>query len=242
MEVREQRLVETLVYLAGTLVQDFDVVDLFVHLVEVIPELVDVEDAGLLLADGDGALQVVAVTEEHIRALELLQGQTTDGPCFDAYESGEMVMSSLDDPTASERWPDFVRLARAEGYMSVVSLPMRWRDSVLGALNMFRVDEEDLDHEGLVAARALADIASIAILQDRAAQDTDTLVDQLQTALNSRVAIEQAKGVIAQQLGVDMQVAFARLRKYARDRNLTLRQVSGDVVSGTLDPQVLPGE
>lgn len=239
MVSREQRLAETLVRLADTLVRDFDVVDLFHQLVESVPGLVAVEEAGLLLADGHGDLQVMAASSESVRIIELLQVHASRGPCFDAFETGEMVMSSFYDAAAVDRWPAFVESARAGGFGSILAVPMRVRGTVLGALNLFRVDREELAGEDVVAAKALADIATIAILQDRAAHDSTVLVDQLQHALNSRVIIEQAKGVLAEKMHVDMDESFALLREYARNHNLTLRKVAEDVASGTLDPDLL---
>lgn len=239
---REQRLVEALVHLADTLVSEFDVFDLFYHLVESLPELVDVTGAGLVLADDQRELHVMAVTSEKVRALELLQIQSGEGPCIDAFASGEIVTASLNGSTASKRWPTLAGAARQEGFASIVAVPMRLRDDLLGSLNLFRSDHGDLVPEEITAARALADIASIAILQDRAAHDSAILVDQLQLALNSRVVIEQAKGVAAERLGLDVEEAFARLRRYARTQNLTLRQVASDLVSGALDPGDLVGD
>ena len=239
---REQRLVEALVHLADTLVSEFDVFDLFYHLVESLPELVDVTGAGLVLADDQRELHVMAVTSEKVRALELLQIQTAEGPCLDAFATGEIVTASLNGSAAAKRWPTFAGAARQEGFASIVAVPMRLRDDVLGALNLFRSDHGDLVPEEITAARALADIASIAILQDRAAHDSAILVHQLQLALNSRVVIEQAKGVAAERLGLDVEEAFARLRRYARTQNLTLRQVASDMVSGALDPGELVGD
>lgn len=242
MGSREQRLAETLVNLADTLVRDFDVFDLFYLLVESVPDLIDVQEAGLLLVNGRGDLQVMAVTSERVKTIESVQIRTSNGPCFDAFESGDIVVSSLTTPMAMDRWPRFVEAALDAGFGSIVSIPMRLRDRVLGALNLFRVRQDHLAHEEIVAAKALADMASIAILQDRAAHDSDVLVGQLQEALDSRVVIEQAKGVIAQRMGVSMEEAFAWLRSYARNHNVLLRNAADDVITGTLDPARLAND
>ena len=239
MASREERLIETLINLADTLVGDFDVLDLFYVLVDSVPDLVDVDEAGLLLADEQGDLRVMAVTSESVRTIELLQIHTSSGPCFDAFASGEMVMASFNEPAAMDRWPVFAGAALEAGFGSIVAIPMKLRDHALGALNLFRVNENLLPDEELAAARALTDMAAIAILQNRAAHDSDVLVNQLQQALNSRVIIEQAKGVIAQKMDVDMEKAFAHLRNHSRNHNVILRRVAEDVVSGALDPTQL---
>jgi transcriptional regulator with GAF, ATPase, and Fis domain len=235
MASREQRLIETLILLADTLVGDFDVLDLFYVLVDSVPDLVDVDEAGLLLADEEGDLRVMAVTSESVKTIELLQIHTSSGPCFDAFASGEMVMASFSEPAAMDRWPVFAGAALEAGFGSIVAIPMRLRDHALGALNLFRASEDYLPDEEVAAARALTDMATIAILQNRAAHDSDVLVNQLQQALNSRVIIEQAKGVIAQKMDVDMEKAFAHLRNYSQNHNVILRRVAEDVVSGVLD-------
>lgn len=235
----EQRLVETLVHLADTLVKDFEVIDLLYHLVEQAPELVDSDEAGLLLIDENGELQVVAVTTESVRLIELLQLHQREGPCWDAFESGAYVASTLSDQRALERWPSFVDSARNAGFEAVTALPMRLRERVLGGLNLFSKEAKVLESRDLMAAQALADVATIAILQHRAAEDSSLLVGQLQTALNSRVKIEQAKGVIAEKLSVGVDEAFVFLRRYARSSNSSLRQTAEEIVAGDLDPWVL---
>lgn len=242
MVAQEQRLVEALVHLADTLVNDFDIFDLFYHLVESLPELVDVAGAGLLLGDPQGELHLMAVTGEKVRTLELLQIQRSEGPCFDAFATGEIVVAPFDGSAATNRWPTIAAAARQEGFGSIVAVPMRLRDNLLGSLNLFRIDHGDLKPDEIAAARGLADIASIAILQDRAAHDSAILVEQLQHALNSRVVIEQAKGVAAERLGVGVEQGFAQLRNYARNHNLTLMSVANEVISGALDPRDLRGD
>jgi transcriptional regulator with GAF, ATPase, and Fis domain len=240
MASSEQRLIETLVFLADTLVKDFEILDLFYHLVDSAPDLVNADGAGLLLANENQELEIMAVTSETVGLIELFQVQQKEGPCYDAFEFGEPIFGSIKDEKADEKWPSFARSARAVGFGSVAAVPLRLRDQVLGALNLFAVQEELIADRDLRAAQALADIATIAILQHKAAQDSTLLVDQLQTALDSRVVIEQAKGIVAQALGVDMDEAFSRLRRYTRDRNEVLRGTAQAIVSGELDPNLLP--
>lgn len=244
MTSREGRLAEVLIGLADTLVSDFDVTDLFLRLVESCAELADTDHVGLVLADQTGTLQVMATTSEEALVIELLQLEKQDGPCFDAYRSGSPVfVPDVSAPEAQERWPDFVRVSSQAGINSVTALPMRLRQHNLGALNMFRTRKGLLNDDELATARALAGIASISILEDRAAHDARLVINQLQQALDSRVVIEQARGIIAQQSNLGMEEAFAKLRRYARDRNLRLRNVAERVVSRQLDPsEIWSGE
>lgn len=236
----EQSLVETLVSLADTLVRDFELVDLFFHLVERAPLTIDADEAGLLLLDESGDLQLMAFSSERVRLVELFQLRRGEGPCWDAYASGKQVAFSLDDPETRQRWPDFVDETRDLGFETVTAVPMKLRDRVIGGLDLFSQEKRPLHDRDVMAARALADIATIAILQHRAAQDSELLVEQLQTALSSRVKIEQAKGVIAQKLGVGMDEAFARLRLSARNSNRSLVRSAEAIVGGELEPALLP--
>jgi GAF domain-containing protein len=237
---RDQRLAETLVSLADTLVADFDVVDLFCRLVDAATELLDVDAAGLLLADNQGELQVMAVTNEEAAFVEMVQVQREKGPCFDAYRTGEVIGASLTDHDSQQRWPTFSAAALEAGFVGVLALPMHRQDSVLGALNLFRVKPGALGESDLIAAKALTGLATIAILQSRIILDSEAVIAQLQGALDSRVVIEQAKGIISEKTQIGMDQAFARLRKHARDNNQRLENVAREIVSGSLDPERLP--
>lgn len=243
MKARETRLAEIFIGLADTLVTGFDVTDLFYHLVESCTEVIDVDHAGLVIADPLGTLHVVATTSEAAQVVELLQLKYEEGPCFDAYQKGEPVLvETIRGEQARLRWPTFSQEALEAGIRSVAALPMRLRTQTLGALNLFRHQEGSLSSLELSTAQTLADIASIAILQDRAAHDAQLVIDQLQSALDSRVVIEQARGVVAQRVSLRMDEAFSAMRRYARDHNARLRAVAEDIVSRRLDPTVLISE
>ena len=243
MKVREERLAQIFIGLADTLVSDFDVTDLFYQLVESCTEVVDADHAGLMLADRLGSLQVMATTSEASQVIELLQLKHQEGPCFDAFQSGTPVLvKAISGKDARTRWPTFSKAALEVGIQSAVAIPMRLRAQTLGALNLFWLQEGELSDLELSTARTLADIASIAILQDRAAHDAQLVIHQLQSALNSRVVIEQARGVIAQRSNLSMEEAFSALRSYARDHNARLRAVAEDVVARKLDPTMLTSE
>jgi transcriptional regulator with GAF, ATPase, and Fis domain len=222
----------TLVELADTLVKDFDVVDFLHTLTQRCVDLVDVDAAGLALADHSGILRVVAASSEQARLLELFEVQNEEGPCLDSYRTGKVIVEEQLD--ASDRWPRFGEQALADGFRSVQAVPMRLRDEVIGALNLFRLARGRLSDQESSICRALADVATIGLLQERAVREARVLAEQLQAALNSRVVIEQAKGVLAQQVHVEMGVAFELLRGFARAHNRLLADVARDLVEARL--------
>lgn len=237
---REQRLATTFVDLADSLVEDFDVVDLMMLLAERCVELLDAAAAGLLLADGTGNLCLMAATSDAIQTVELFQIQSDEGPCRDCFHSGAPV-STHDLAAESDRWPRFAPVAAAAGFRAAHALPLRLRGQVLGALNLFRTEPVGLSRADLVTAQAFADVATIVLLQSRAVHDSQMIADQLQEALQSRIAIEQAKGVLAQALGLEMDQAFARLRRFARSGGRRLAEVAQEVVDGTIAPELITG-
>jgi GAF domain-containing protein len=237
---REKTLAETFVLLADTLVDDYDIVDLLDQLVASCVNLLGVTAAGLLLDDQRGNLAVVASSDESTRLLEIFQLQNNEGPCLDCVRSGATV-SSDDLHADSERWPRFVPAAINAGFRSVVAVPLRLRDQTIGGLNMFQARHEPISVEDRRLAQARADGATNGIQQRRSTHRTTQLAEQLQHALSSRVAIEQAKGVLAERSNVGMDEAFAALRTHARTHNLKLTDVALAVVRGELDISGPPG-
>ena len=230
---REALLSQTFVELADTLVDEFDIIELLTVLVDRSVALLDAGAAGILLADHQGVLHVMAASTEQARLLELFQLQNQEGPCLDCFTSGQAVVN--EDLSTSNRWPRFEAEALAAGFRSVQALPLRLRDVTIGALNVFIDDRSVLSDADLVIAQALADAATIAILHDQAARESRVVTAQLQGALTSRVVIEQAKGMLAERAEVDMDEAFARLRRFARAHNRQLSTVSAELVEGHLD-------
>lgn len=226
---REKELVQTFVELADTLVVGYDVVDLLYRLVTRCARTLDAVDAGILLPDADGTLEVVASTSERSHLISLLQLDEGQGPCVDAYRSGHIV--TVDDITATHaRWPEFASAAGDLGYQSMHAIPLRLRTETIGSLNLFGDRPGPLVPEDAVAAQGLADIATIGILHERAIRESDIARQQLQHALNSRVVIEQAKGVLAHTDRVDMEEAFQQLLEQARVTGRPLSEVARDVV------------
>jgi GAF domain-containing protein len=230
---REAVLARTFVELADTLVDDFDVVDLLTRLAERCVEVLDVETAGIMLAAPDGQLRVLASTSEAMRDLELFELQAQEGPCVDCHRTGLPVVNQ-DLAAVGGRWPRFAAEAVAAGLRSAHALPMRLRGTVIGALNLFRAGPGEMGPADIEVAQAFADAATIAILQHRAAEEAQVINEQLTRALNSRVVIEQAKGMVAERLGFDMERSFKVLRAHARNHNLRLADVADAVIGGTL--------
>ena len=227
-----QRVVEVLVELADSLVTPFDVIEMLQVLVERCVELLDVDAAGLVVPDAAGHLQVVAASSERALVLDLLELQGAEGgPCVVCFESGEQQVN-LSAEELAERWPDFTAAMGAAGFAAVHSLPLRLRDEVAGAVNLYGADRQVLSAEDLAVGRALADMATIAMLQERALRRREVLAEQLQVALGSRIAIEQAKGVLAERFGTDVDEAFRVLREHARRTGYRLTDVARVVSRG----------
>jgi hypothetical protein len=238
MEHREEWLARTFVELADTLVADFDLIDFMTVLVERCAELLGSAEVGLALAAGRGELRVMASSSERMRALELIEFQNDEGPCRDCLLSGDRVLNvRLDE--AEDRWPRFAPQAREAGFQMVHALPLRLRTDVIGAMNIFSPEVSELSPEDVNLTQALADAATIGILQERAVKHGTDLAGQLQGALNSRVVIEQAKGIVAERRQVDMDEAFALLRSYARSHREQLSDVARSIIDHSLAPAEL---
>jgi transcriptional regulator with GAF, ATPase, and Fis domain len=236
MPAREPLLSRTFVQLADSLVDEFDLIELLTLLSHRCVDLFQAGAAGILLADQRGNLQVVAASTEQARLLELFQLQNDEGPCLECFSTG--VAITVQDLSSVGRWPLFAPEAWAAGYRGVCAFPLRLRDAVIGTLNIFMIDPVALEEQDLQICQALADVATIAILQQKAVKVAENLSEQLQHALDSRVAIEQAKGILAERFHLEMTDAFTRLRRFARSSNQRLSDVASAVVLGqvVLDP------
>lgn len=229
----ERTAAEVFVELADTLIDDFDVVD-FLHQVTIrCADVLGVTAAGVLLTDQRGALRVMAASTEESRLLELLQSQTDEGPCPECFRERRPVAVG-DLSTATDRWPRFAVEAIRSGFSSVHALPMRLRSEVIGAFNLFDTRVGTLDDETIRLGQALADVATIGLLQERAIRRRDVLTEQLQSALSSRIVIEQAKGVIAERRGLDMDRSFELLRRAARKANRRMSDIAQAVIDGSV--------
>jgi len=232
---RESSLARTLVMIADTLVTDFDIADLFDRLTTACVELLGAATAGLMLADRDGTLQLMSSSSADMRALEQFEIAHAQGPCLDCFASRRALAVDLSGEEAARRWPAFTSEARRYGIAGVQALPMRLRDDTIGALNLFHTSVARLTDHSTELAQALADVATIAILQQRALSNSELLAEQLQTALNDRIVIEQAKGLLAERGHLDIDQAFTALRDYCRAARLPLTRTARALVLGTHD-------
>ena len=238
---REANVVRALVTMADTLAGDYDVVELLTGLTDQCVDLLGVSAAGVMLASPvmlihpEGTLGLAASSSEAMRLLELFELQAQEGPCLDAFRTGERVEHE-NLSAGSGRWPSFSKAALEAGFQSASALPLRWREMTIGALNLLSVTQTPLDEADIIVARAFADLATLSIVQHRATAEAQHLNEQLANALTSRAAIEQAKGVISERADVSMAEAFSRLLSYARNSNQRLTDVAEAAVNGTLDP------
>jgi GAF domain-containing protein len=231
--MRADRLAEALVEFADTLVDDFDVIDFMHRLALRCVELLDVDAAGLMLADQYGQLRVLAASSEHAGLMDLLQVQLDRGPCLACFRTGEPVLVA--DLAATDRWPQVAARAAGLGLRAAFALPMRLRTQIIGVVNLFRAGPGGLGERDERVGQALADVATIGLLQERALRHRVELAEQLQTALNTRVVIEQAKGVLAERFALDMDAAFQALRQYSRSGQQRLSEVAHAVVRGAVE-------
>ncbi len=220
------------VEIVETLVGEFDVIEVLTSLTSRCVELLGAAAAGILLADSDGHLRVIGASTEQIHLLELFQVQNQEGPCFDCFHTGQVVLHS--DLDTGSPWPLFAAECTAAGYGSVCALPLRLKSHILGCLNLFMSESGGLSDTDVALAQALADVASIAIVQDQASRDAVIREGHLQHALTSRIAIEQAKGMIAEHNATDMDESFNRLRAHARNNNAGLTATAEALIAGTI--------
>jgi GAF domain-containing protein len=233
---RESEVVRVLVEMADTLVEDYDVVEMLTGLADRSVSMLGASAAGVMLASPSGSRGLVASSSEAMRLLELFELQSREGPCLDAFRTGRPVGHEILE-AGSGRWPTFSGAAIEAGFHSAVAIPLRLRAVTLGALNLLSESQAPLEEADVVVARAFADLAALSIAQHRAAAEVLRLNEQLSGALNSRIVIEQAKGVLSERAGVSLAEAFERMRAYARNSNLRLTDVAQAAVAGTLEPQ-----
>lgn len=228
-----ERLATVFVELADTLVERFDVVEFLQLLTERSVELLEVDAAGLMLSDQGGGLSLMTSTEDRTRLLELFELQVAEGPCLDCFTTGEAVVN-VSIARARSRWPAFSAAATELGFGGTHALPLRLRGQVIGAINLFTNGEDALPRESLTVGQAMADVATIGLLQERSVQEKTVLSEQLQLALHSRVIIEQAKGMLSERQGVPVAEAFQLLRRHARREGILLTAAASQVIDGTL--------
>ena len=235
---REELLTDTFVVLADTLVDNYDVIDFLQTLTERCVELLDTSAAGVMLADAGGRLRHAACSSEQMRLVELFELQLEEGPCFDAFN--QRISVRCDDiADATTRWPNFAPHANAAGFIAATAVPLHLRSEAVGSLNMFSTTTPALRDNDLRVAQAIADVATIGILQERAIRDGRELSNHLEAALQSRIVIEQAKGIVAEHQKIDVDRAFERIRTFARNHNRLLSETARDLIDGGLPVMAL---
>lgn len=234
---RQAAVSATLIQLADTLVSDYDLLEYLDLLLHRSANSLEAEAGGVMLANQRGELQLLASTDEPARLMDLYELARQQGPSVECFRDGVQVIE--EDLAVTDRWPAFAPVAVTAGYRAVFAFPMRLRDQVIGALNLLRLEPGGVEAEAVRAAQAFAHMAAIGILHERAVRESRELAGQLQTALNTRVVIEQAKGIVADRTGADMGQAYQRLRWHARHHNETLRSVAADVVARVLHVEEL---
>lgn len=232
-----ERLAQVFVELSDTLIDNFDVVDFLQTLTDRCVELLGVDAAGLMLTDQRGGLQLMAATLERARLLEVFELQIREGPCLECFTDG-LPITNVELAEANRRWPVFTPAAIEAGFGATHALPMRLRGRVIGALNLFTDRPVHLSDKDLGVGQAMADVATIGLLHQRNAHEQTILSEQLQTALHSRVLVEQAKGALAARADMSVADAFTKLRTYARSNQLTLTDVAAAVVAGEIIPEL----
>lgn len=233
MTTREQLVAETFVELADTLVAEFDVIELLHTLASRSVELLDVSAAGIMMSDQRGGLTVMASSAEEARLLELYELQNNEGPCLDCVRSGEPVVPA-DLAAMRTAWPEFTRRLQEFGFSTAQAIPLRLRSETIGALNLFRTSSTPMTQADLALGQALADVATIGLIQERAIAASQLLAEQLQAALNSRILLEQAKGVLAERTGLPMDQAFQLMRSHARNQGRRLGDIATEIIDGSL--------
>jgi GAF domain-containing protein len=238
---REARINTAFVTVADTLTTDFDVVDLLHALVEQCTEILDTDAGGLMLMNADGQLQLMTSTGEGADFVEVMQLNADSGPCIDCFTTGAAI-SVPNIQSSGGKWPAFQKAAMQYGFHSAHATPMRLRGQIIGTMNLFRTKRGALSGRDAAVAQALTDVATIGILHEHIAREGAILAEQLHHALDSRIFIEQAKGMVSHSRSIPMDDAFTVLRTHARNNNLTIRSVAEGVCARTMSVQsIIPG-
>lgn len=244
---RERLLAEAFVEMADSatdsVTDDFDVAEFLQGLAVRCVELLGASAVGVLLADPEGELKLVAASGEHAWVLDLFALQREEGPSLECHRSGTAYTNiALTGLEATVAWPEFATRVGEAGYAMMHVLPLRQGDQALGTLNLFQASPQVMGPDATALAQALADVATIAVLRRRSLEQSETERGQLQEALVSRIAIEQAKGVLAERWKCTVDEAFAALRRHARANRLRLAECARQVVAGEFDTEAIHRE
>ncbi|MFD8964059.1 ANTAR domain-containing protein [Streptomyces sp. NPDC059568] len=238
---REQQVSAVFVQVADSLIDNFDLLEFLDQLCAHCVSLLDVTAVGILLANENDTLQTIAASDENTHLLELFALQHDQGPCVECYRTGTPRTNiDLNSPTATSAWPAFATRARRSGFHTAHVFPLRLRNRAIGAMNLFHTSQQPLSPQDASLAQALADIATIALLQQRDLDQEQTEKAQLQRALTTRITIEQAKGILAERWNTSPDTAFTALRAYARAHQLRVSDCARQIIDQTLDTDHIP--
>lgn len=229
----QQQLLDALQSFAAALAGDYDVSDVLHQVADHLVDVLGARGAGVTLYDAEGQLRFAAATNAAVIAAEKIQEETQEGPCTDSLATGQAVV--VDDVRADDRWPRYRRLLEERGLRSLVAVPLVVRDQRIGAIDVYDVEPRRWSESDVAAARVLAQMATAYVIRANLTAEVERVNEQLQRALDSRIVIEQAKGKIAGERGIDVDAAFEHIRGYARSHNQTVRSVAEQIVAGSLD-------
>ncbi|UFU02236.1 GAF and ANTAR domain-containing protein [Ruania suaedae] len=227
----EQKFVQLTAAFTEKLVAPYDVDEALRTLAENLTDLLALAGSGVTLGLEE-RLRAATAVPPHLAALEHYQEQHQEGPCVSAYHTGEVV--AVSDLREETRWPGYRTIAADVGVRAVAGMPMKLAGNAVGALNMYHAEPHIWDDSDLLAARALSNMATAYLIHSSTLSQQNQLSDQLQHALDSRVLIEQAKGVLTQTHALTLTEAYELLRRNARNNGRKVREVADDVVEGRL--------
>jgi GAF domain-containing protein len=223
----------TLSRFAVVLPAHYDLEDSLTELTESVTAVLGLSGSGVTMAE-EGRLRFVTAVGQASRELEQNQEKWQAGPCRDAFDTGEVVRVT-DVREESTRWPEFSETATRLNVAGVAGIPMRLADQIIGALNLYSPEPRSWSDADIAVARVLADVATSYVVNASKLRQQEQLSEQLQEALESRVVIEQAKGITAQQHAVSIEQAYQRMRRHARTNNASLRMVAEAIVAVGLE-------
>jgi GAF domain-containing protein len=221
-------LFELLRRFASTMARSFDANDVLYELCEGAVKILDATGAGVSVASEEGTLEFVTSTTQDVVELEHVQQRDQQGPCVSAFTTGEVVV--VREIASLEQWPAYQDAARRAGFASVVGVPLALDGLKVGSLNVYDARLRDWSRTDLAAARVLADVATAYLVRAGQLAEERRLTQQLQQALDSRIVIEQAKGMVGRDHQISVDEAFDLMRQYSRANNRSLRDVATAVV------------
>jgi transcriptional regulator with GAF, ATPase, and Fis domain len=235
---RDEQLAHVFLELADTLAAEFDLISFLHVLTDHVVRMAKATAAGVIMLDGQGRLMDVTASTHPAHRLEKAQIEYDEGPCRDCCRTRALVGPvELAGTEATTSWSRFAQAARDVGFAVAAAVPLRLREETIGALNLFHTRRGALHPASLRLAQALADAATIGILHRRLSHDQAERIAQLQTALDSRIIIEQAKGALGARLGIPPDVAFLRIRAHARAHRIALTFLCRSVVDNQVDAE-----